>query len=108
MVARLQHDPSAGGDHGMMRILQFLQRLVFLVSEERFPERGKDIRNRFSVFVADGRVGIDKAEPQRRAISLPTEDFPDPMKPTRTRLRTDSGRCIAATASTQPAATGNE
>src|SRR5580692_11868799 len=72
MITRLQHNPTAGGDHGMMRVLQIDQRLIFLVSEDRFPKQGKDLGNRFSVFLADSRVGIKKAEPPA-ASDLPSD-----------------------------------
>ena len=62
MVARLENDSSARRDDGFLRRLQFLQRLIFLVPKERFTEGGKNIRNRFSIFVADRRIGIDEAE----------------------------------------------
>jgi hypothetical protein len=72
MVTRLQHNPATGGDHGMTRVLQIDQRLIFLVSEDRFPEQGEDFGNRFSVFLADSRIGIKKAEPPT-ASDLPSD-----------------------------------
>jgi len=72
MVARLQDDPATGGDHGVMGILQILQRLVFLVSEVRLPERSKDLGNRLCVFPSDRGIGINKAE-SPTASDLPSD-----------------------------------
>jgi hypothetical protein len=62
LVARLLDDPATGGDHGVIGILQILQRPIFLVSEVWLPERSKDLGNRFCVFLSDRGVGINKAE----------------------------------------------
>ena len=108
MVARLQNDSSTGSDDGSMGVLQSCKALFSSSRKTSSPNVAKisgiDFLYFWRMIVSVSR----KRNPQRRAISLPTEDFPDPMKPTKTRLRADPGRCIAATASTQSAATGNE